>query len=83
MFRVVPPPIIRSANNCICSIWYLSDFAIDTVVCAPDDVWWYHPKQVEQFPDKINCVTLHIVGYILEYTEVSCISVCLSFMMSY
>jgi hypothetical protein len=24
MFRVVPPPIIRSANNCICSIWYLS-----------------------------------------------------------
>jgi hypothetical protein len=24
MFRVVPPPIIRSANNCIHSIWYLS-----------------------------------------------------------
>jgi hypothetical protein len=24
-FRVVPPPIIRSANNCIYSIWYLSD----------------------------------------------------------
>jgi len=24
MFRVVPPPIIRSANNCIYSIWYLS-----------------------------------------------------------
>jgi len=23
-FRVVPPPIIRSANNCIYSIWYLS-----------------------------------------------------------
>jgi len=22
MFRVVPPPIIRSANNCIYSIWY-------------------------------------------------------------
>jgi hypothetical protein len=31
--------------------------------------WWekYHPKHVEQFPDKINCVTLHLVGYILEY----------------
>jgi hypothetical protein len=32
----------------------------------------YHPKHVEQFPDKINCVTLHLVGYIymyiLEYT---------------
>jgi len=24
MFRVVPPPILRSANNCIYSIWYLS-----------------------------------------------------------
>jgi len=24
MFREVPPPIIRSANNCIYSIWYLS-----------------------------------------------------------
>jgi hypothetical protein len=24
MFRVVPQPIIRSANNCTCSIWYLS-----------------------------------------------------------
>jgi len=25
MFRVVPPPIIRSANNCIYSICYLSE----------------------------------------------------------
>jgi len=24
MFRVVPPPIIRSTNNCIYSIWFLS-----------------------------------------------------------
>jgi len=24
MFRMVPPPIIRSANNCIYSIWHLS-----------------------------------------------------------
>jgi hypothetical protein len=76
MFRVVPPPIIRSENNCIYSIWYLSDRycylpllwqiadAVDTVVCAPDDGWWYHPKHVEQFPDKINCVTLYLFGYI-------------------
>jgi hypothetical protein len=44
--------------------------AVDTVVCAPDDGWGYHPKHVEQFPDKINCVTLHLVGYtpILEYS---------------
>ena len=41
--------------------------AVDTVVCAPDDEWWHHPKHVEQFPDKINCVTLRLVGYILEY----------------
>jgi hypothetical protein len=29
--------------------------AVDTVVCASDDGWRYHPKHVEQFPDKINC----------------------------
>jgi len=40
--------------------------AVDTVVCAPDDGWCYHPKHVDQFPDKINYVTLHLVGYILE-----------------
>ena len=101
MFRVVPLPIIRSAYNCIYSIWYLSHCycylplswkswnpqhtqtgsnsstivavwqipdAVDTAVCAPDDGWRYHPKHLEQFPDKINCVTLHLVGYILEYS---------------
>jgi hypothetical protein len=26
--------------------------AVDKVVCAPDDEWWYHPKHVEQFPEK-------------------------------
>jgi hypothetical protein len=43
--------------------------AVDTVVCAPDDGWRYHPKHVEQFPDKINAVMLPLVGYtsILEY----------------
>jgi hypothetical protein len=25
--------------------------AIDTVVCAPEDGWKYHPKHIEQFPD--------------------------------
>ena len=38
--------------------------AVDTVVCAPDYGWRYHPKHVEQFPDIINCVTLRLVGYI-------------------
>jgi len=43
--------------------------AVDTVVYAPVDGWRYHPKHVEQFPDKINAVMLHLVGYtsILEY----------------
>jgi len=36
---------------------------VDTVVCAPDNGWWYYPKHVGQFPNKINCVTLHLVGY--------------------
>jgi len=42
--------------------------AVDTVVCTPDDGWWYHPKHVEQFLHKINCVTLHLAGCILEYS---------------
>ena len=113
MFRVVISPIIRSAYNCIYSIWYLSErycylplswkswnwfecavrgvrhpqhtqsssnsstiaagssngltnTRCCTVVCAPDDGWNYHSKHVEQFPDIINCVTLHL-GYVLEY----------------
>jgi hypothetical protein len=45
-------------------IWKQIPDAVDTAVCAPDDGWWYHPKHVEQFPDKINCVMLHLVGYI-------------------
>jgi hypothetical protein len=89
VFRVVPSPIIRNANNCIYRIWYFSHCycylsnpfqhfhdsdtvwqipdAVDTVVCDPDEGWCYHPKYIEQFSDKINCVTLHLVGYVLEY----------------
>jgi hypothetical protein len=84
MFRVAPSPIIRNANNCIYSIWYLSHRYCylplswkscnwfecaegGVLVCAASDGWWYHPKHVEQFPDQINCVTLHLVGYILEF----------------
>ena len=55
MFRVVFPPIVRSTNNCIYSIWYQSS-TVDTVICAPDDGWRNHPKHVEQFTDKIDCV---------------------------
>jgi hypothetical protein len=31
MFRVVPPPIIRNANNCIYSIWYVKPEAANAV----------------------------------------------------
>ena len=30
-------------------LWLIPD-VVDTVVCAPDDGWSYHPKHVEQFP---------------------------------
>jgi hypothetical protein len=40
MFWVVLPPIIRIPD------------AVDTVECAPDYGWKYHPKHLEQFPDR-------------------------------
>jgi len=30
--------------------------AVDAVICASDDGWRNHPKHVEQFTDKINCL---------------------------
>ena len=66
MFRMVTPPLIRRANNCIYSNWYLSHRYC--YPAASDGGWWYHPKHEEQFPDKMNCVTLHLVGYISEYS---------------
>ena len=32
--------------------------AVDTVVCAPDDGWWYYPKHVQQFSDKNKLYTV-------------------------
>jgi len=37
------------------------------VICAPDDEWRNHPKYVEQFTDKIDCIWVHLVGYLLTY----------------
>ena len=70
--------IAASGFRCVCgcrqlqrqvavTVWQIPD-AVDTVVCDPVDVWKYHPKYVEQFPDKINYIILHLVGYILEYS---------------
>jgi hypothetical protein len=63
---LLPAAILEELELVLSVLWVA--YAVDTVVCAPDDGWWYHPKHVEQFPDKINCVTLHLIGYILEYS---------------
>ena len=34
MFRVVPPPIIRSTYNCIWSIWYLLTVTATCLYCG-------------------------------------------------
>jgi hypothetical protein len=39
---------------------YLQHLVFVTLLVLPAAI------AVEQFPDKINCVTLHLVGYILE-----------------
>ena len=59
-------PTLPRLRQIAVTAWQIPD-AVHTVICAPDNVWWYHPKHVEQFPDKINCVKLHLVGYILEH----------------
>jgi hypothetical protein len=41
-------------------------YAVDTVACAPDDRWKYHPKHVEQFPD-INKLCNVASCWIYEY----------------
>jgi hypothetical protein len=35
-------------------------------------LWVAYSKHVEQFPDEINCVTLHLVGYIYWNMGVCC-----------
>jgi hypothetical protein len=55
--RAVPTPAADSNNGVTNTRCCRYSF------CAPDDGWRYHPKHVEQFPDKTNCVTLHLVGY--------------------
>ena len=59
-------PTLPRYRQIAITVWQIP-YTVDTVVCASDDGWWCHPKHVKQFPDKINCVTLHLVGYILEY----------------
>jgi len=67
MFRMVPPPIIRSANNCIYSIWYLSDrycylpLAVSSYnkLCKVASCWIY-PWLISNLMHKI-LIYLHII----------------------
>jgi hypothetical protein len=49
MFRVFVTPLLLPAAIVEELELQLPD-AVNTVVCAPDDGWSYHPKHVEQFP---------------------------------
>ena len=42
----LPLPAVIAAGS--------SNGAVDTVACAPDDGWGYHPKHVEPFSDIIT-----------------------------
>jgi hypothetical protein len=60
---------ILSGNSSTCFGWYdhpsagmQTTLSTASGICPPHGVWWYYPKHVEHFPDKINCVTLHPVG---------------------
>jgi len=46
--RKISPPPNRIRSPVAVTVWQIPD-AADTVVCAPDDGWRYHPKHVEQF----------------------------------
>jgi len=58
--------IVTGGNNG----WLVPD-AVNTVICAPDDGWRNHPKHIEQFTDKINCVHFNHVGLSLTYFNVA------------
>ena len=74
MFRASMCPPSGGYHNIYATLVFVAVYAIDTVVCAPDDGWRYHAKYVEQFPE-IN--KLHnfaascwiYIGIYLQYTD--------------
>jgi len=57
MFRVAPPPIIRSANNCIYSIWYLSHRYCYLPLAAGSSIFTMHG------PMNVECHVIHMVNW--------------------
>ena len=69
MFRVVPPPIIRSANNFIYSIWYLSHrychlpltshslFYLETALHVSGGISTHHQKRKQLYLQHLVFVT--------------------------
>jgi hypothetical protein len=43
---------------------FVTPLLLPSAIVEDLELLWYHPKHVEQFPNKINRVTLHLVGYI-------------------
>ena len=60
MFRVVPPPIIRSANNCIYSIWYLSRRYC--YLCNVSSYWIYIQQDATLHSLFYLETALHVLG---------------------
>jgi len=72
-FRLVPLPIIRSAASGICHAVIAICRYRGRVGTRLSVLWVAYathstkPETCRAVSDKINCVTFHLVGYILEY----------------
>jgi hypothetical protein len=61
-----PVPTLTRQRQIAVTVWQIPN-AVDTVVCALDDGWKYHPKRVERFPDinkLCNVASCWIYSYI-------------------
>jgi hypothetical protein len=57
------------------SVLWVAYATVDTVVCAPDYGWKYHPKHVEQFPDINKLCNVASFDMDMSYTRVLHITV--------
>jgi hypothetical protein len=61
MFRVVPTPIIRSAYNCIYSIWYLSNrycyLLLEIALHVLGGITTHHQERIQMYLQNLVIVT--------------------------